>query len=164
MNLAVNARDAMPHGGRLTIETANVELDETLRGAPRGRDAGPLRPAARSPTPAAAWTSATRAQLFEPFFTTKERGKGTGLGLSTVYGIVKQSGGHIDVESEPGQGTHLQDLPAAREALDTRRSRPKAPVAARPADGHRDHPGGRGRGRGAQRGPADRWWRPATPC
>jgi two-component system, cell cycle sensor histidine kinase and response regulator CckA len=118
MNLVVNAKDAMPNGGRITIQTANVSLDDDLRREYSYIKPGPYVMFSVTDN-GQGMSRETQSRIFEPFFTTKEKGKGTGLGLSTVYGIVKQSGGYVFTQSEVGRGTCFRIyLPRVEEAAE----------------------------------------------
>ena len=132
MNLAINARDAMPQGGQLVVETANADLDDEYVRRNVGSRPGPHVMLAVSDSGVGIPRELQR-HIFEPFFTTKEQGKGTGLGLATVYGIVKQSGGYIEVDREPGRGTtfriYLPRVDSASPAAE------RSPRAAAPTGG-----------------------------
>jgi PAS domain S-box-containing protein len=132
MNLAVNARDAMPHGGKLTVKTRNVEVNaSTVPGGVAEAPSGPCVLLSVSDS-GVGMSPAVQAQIFDPFFTTKEMGKGTGLGLATVYGIVKQSSGTISVDSEPGKGSTFRVyFPRVKEM--EREAEPAPPTEPEPA-------------------------------
>jgi PAS domain S-box-containing protein len=128
MNLAVNARDAMPKGGRLVIETSSVQVEPGRMAASGPVPPGPYVVLAVSDT-GCGMSAETQARMFEPFFTTKEAGKGTGLGLATVYGVVTQSGGFIECASEAGKGTTFRVLFPRINALPETRPEPEAGLA-----------------------------------
>jgi two-component system, cell cycle sensor histidine kinase and response regulator CckA len=131
LNLVVNARDAMPNGGAITIETRDVELDGYRASSQHAIKAGEYVTLSVKDT-GVGMTEAIRERIFEPFFTTKEMGKGTGLGLSTVFGIVKQTGGHIVVESQEGNGSTFRvHFPRFADGPEQQASRPPPPLTLR---------------------------------
>jgi signal transduction histidine kinase/ActR/RegA family two-component response regulator len=135
MNMAVNARDAMPHGGKLILQTRNVELDRTWADRHPGIEPGSYVRLSVEDT-GTGMDAQTLPRIFEPFFTTKDTGMGTGLGLATSYGIVRQAGGDIEAFSEPGKGTVLQvHLPVARSSAVTYPVEPRPQVVTTNGDG-----------------------------
>lgn len=128
LNLAVNSRDALPQGGRLRISTQGVDLSDSSKARPFDLEPGRYALLSFSDD-GLGMDEETRSHAFEPFFTTKEEGKGTGLGLSTVYGIVKQSGGGVTVDSRPGEGTRFRIyLPIALDPVEPNEDRPSKTV------------------------------------
>jgi signal transduction histidine kinase len=125
LNLALNAHEAMPNGGQLTLQTANLPFDEHSSDLDPELMPGDYVMLAITDT-GVGMSEQVKARLFEPFFTTKDVGRGTGLGLSTCYGIIKQSGGHISAQSEPGRGTTFKIyLPRIAPAGDSSKSAPR---------------------------------------